>query len=189
MPVDRRIRSLPGDEQSVSGFATQDVSLRSDDRTRFLAWYEATLPEVHHYLMRVCAFDRPLAEDLTQDTYVAALARLRHAPFDELSIGWLMVVARNKLVDHLRRKEREHRRFHLVHDPEVVTPSESADLGELLRSLPSAQRAAIALRYVDDLPVDEVARLLNRSRKATESLLSRARETLRRQNTGCHEDG
>jgi DNA-directed RNA polymerase specialized sigma24 family protein len=39
----------------------------------------------------------------------------------------------------------------------------------------------MVLRYVDDLPVREVSRLMNRSEGAVESLLSRGRETLRGQ--------
>ncbi|HEY1741399.1 MAG TPA: sigma factor-like helix-turn-helix DNA-binding protein [Acidimicrobiia bacterium] len=48
-----------------------------------------------------------------------------------------------------------------------------------MRRLPPLQRAAIALRYVDDLPVREVAQLLDRSVPATDSLLRRARAELR----------
>ena len=49
-----------------------------------------------------------------------------------------------------------------------------------LNALPALQRAALGLRYLDDLPVPEVARLLGRSVHATESLLVRGREGLRR---------
>jgi RNA polymerase sigma factor (sigma-70 family) len=59
------------------------------------------------------------------------------------------------------------------HEPEGV-------LVDAVRRLPAAQRAAITLRYIDDLPVREVAALLGRSEGAVESLLSRGRETLRR---------
>ena len=41
------------------------------------------------------------------------------------------------------------------------------------------QRAAIVLRYQDDLSVREVGRLIGRSEKAVESLLSRGRAALR----------
>jgi RNA polymerase sigma-70 factor (ECF subfamily) len=43
------------------------------------------------------------------------------------------------------------------------------------------QRTAIVLRYVDDLPVRDIAALLGRSEGAIESLLSRGKETLRRE--------
>ena len=49
-----------------------------------------------------------------------------------------------------------------------------------LRSLPTLQRAAIVLRYLDGLSVREVAAAIGKSESATESLLSRGREQFRR---------
>lgn len=46
---------------------------------------------------------------------------------------------------------------------------------EALRSLPEAQRVVLALHYLDGLPVHEVARHLERSDSAVESLLARGR--------------
>ena len=48
-----------------------------------------------------------------------------------------------------------------------------------LARLPDDQRVALILRYVDDLTVADVANELGRSVRATESLLVRARRTLR----------
>ena len=53
-------------------------------------------------------------------------------------------------------------------------------IAEILRSLPAAQRAVMVFVVLDDLPVAEAARLLGKSRSATESLLFRARESFRR---------
>jgi RNA polymerase sigma-70 factor, ECF subfamily len=51
-------------------------------------------------------------------------------------------------------------------------------VAELLRELSSAHRLVLALRYVDDLSVEEIARAMGRSVHATESLLVRARRAL-----------
>jgi len=148
----------------------------------FLGCYDATVVAVHRYLFRACGGDRSLAEDLAQDVYTAALVRARDGDATVLVLPWLLAVARNKLVDHFRRVERERRKLALV---ELDVSGSRADrdgwLIARLGSLPPLQRAAIALRYVDDLPVGEVARVLGKSHKATESLLSRAREALRRE--------
>jgi RNA polymerase sigma-70 factor (ECF subfamily) len=53
-------------------------------------------------------------------------------------------------------------------------------IAEILRSLPATQRAVLVFVVLDDLPVAEAARLLGRSRGATESLLFRARDSFRR---------
>lgn len=60
--------------------------------------------------------------------------------------------------------------------------------GEALRALgelPADQRAALVFRYVDDLPVREVAALLDRSVAATESLLALGRRALARHLEGA----
>jgi RNA polymerase sigma factor (sigma-70 family) len=49
-----------------------------------------------------------------------------------------------------------------------------------LDRLPPAQRAAMVLRYMDDLPVRQVAQAMARTESAVESLLSRGRDALRR---------
>ena len=49
-----------------------------------------------------------------------------------------------------------------------------------LAELPGEQRVVMVLRYLDQLPVREIASTIGRSEKATESLLSRAREAFRR---------
>jgi RNA polymerase sigma-70 factor (ECF subfamily) len=157
-------------------------SARVVSREEFLGCYFATVAAVHGYLLRASCGDRPLAEDLTQEVYSAALVRARDGDAGVLALPWLRATARNKLVDHFRRVERERRKIALlVADAPSPPPEPDAVLLDRLQSLPPTQRAAVALRYVDDLPVDDVARALGKSRKATESLLSRARETLRRE--------
>jgi RNA polymerase sigma-70 factor (ECF subfamily) len=49
-----------------------------------------------------------------------------------------------------------------------------------LSKLPGEQRIVLVLRYLDRLPVREIATTIGRSEKATESLLSRAREAFRK---------
>ena len=88
--------------------------------------------------------------------------------------------------DHWRRAERERRGLRLVDgepagvdDPwEVVV--ERIRAREVLDRLGAHHRAALTLRYLDGLPVPEVARHLDRTVHATEALLVRARAAFRR---------
>jgi DNA-directed RNA polymerase specialized sigma24 family protein len=57
-------------------------------------------------------------------------------------------------------------------------------VADALRSLPTSQRAVIVFVVLDDRSVAEAARLLGKSRSATESLLFRARENFRRAYAG-----
>jgi len=156
------------------------------DLAHFRAVYGESLPHVYGYLLHRLGGNRAVAEDVTQDTYLAAVAEMRRSGSGSLSTPWLIGVARHKLVDHFRRLAREERKLTLVSDEATNDrPSPWSDMpGDQvlasLNTLPALQRAAIGLRYLDDLPVPEVARHLDRSVHATESLLARGRDGLRR---------
>ena len=156
------------------------------DEVAFRDWYEASLPRVYGYLLGRCGRDRELAEDLTQQTFVDAL-RTAHLATGDDPVAWLIGIARHRLADHFRAAERRERGFmrFITQSPQpaVAWLGDQDPEGQLiaaLRRLPAAQRAAVTLRYVDDLPVREVAGLMRRSEGAVESLLSRGRDTLRR---------
>lgn len=143
-----------------------------------LELYDEALPQVYGYLLSRCG-QRALAEDLTAETFLAAVGA--EGP---VSVGWLIVVARHKLVDHWRRQAREERSLALV---EVPPPTEFEDglldavtARAVLARLGPHHRLALTLRYLDGLPVPEVARLLDRTLHATEALLVRARAAFRR---------
>jgi len=148
----------------------------------FREWYERSLPRVYGYLYNRCGRNSQTAEDLTQETFVEAVRSRRH-PDDE-PVTWLIGIARHRLLDHFRKLERRERGFlRLVatRPPTDIWPDTETDdlVASAVASLPAAQRSAIVLRYMDDLPVAEVCRLLGRSEGAVESLLSRGRAALR----------
>jgi RNA polymerase sigma-70 factor, ECF subfamily len=155
------------------------------DEVAFRAWYEAALPRVYGYLFMRCGRDQDLAEDLTQQTFVDALRGAGQATSLD-PVAWVIGIARHRLADHFRALERRERgivRLLSRAEPAVAWIGDhdpDAQLAHAVQRLPAAQRAAVTLRYIDDLPVREVARLLGRSEGAVESLLSRGRDALRR---------
>lgn len=153
----------------------------------FREMYFTSLPHVYGYLLRRVGGSPAVAEDLTQETYLAAVSQSRSGQTsDSFSVPWLIGVARHKLMDHFRRLAREERKLELVVGEAASREAwEWSDMSveqvlAALSTLPALQRAAIWLRYLDDLPVGEVARHLGRSVHATESLLARGRDGLRR---------
>lgn len=151
------------------------------------AIYRRALPQVYGYLLPRCG-STVVAEDLTAETFMAAVAAVRQGRVrvPEVTVAWLVGVARHKLADHWRRAAREQRSLAAV----AVLAEEAGDPWEehldaqvahaALARLPGPQRAALTLRYLDGLPVGEVAACLGRSVHATETLLVRARAALRR---------
>ncbi|WP_344690880.1 sigma-70 family RNA polymerase sigma factor [Blastococcus jejuensis] len=149
-----------------------------------LSLYDRALPEVYGYLLARCG-QRALAEDLTAETFLAAV-RAEADGGGPTSVGWLIGTARHKLVDHWRRREREQRSLRLLDggadDAEDPWDArlDALRAQQVLERLTPAQRAALTLRYLDDLPVPRVAALLGRTVHATEALLVRSRIAFRR---------
>jgi RNA polymerase sigma-70 factor (ECF subfamily) len=166
--------TVMGAEQPDAGEGASDL----------LALYDRALPQVYGYLVSRCG-SPALAEDLTAETFLAAVAALQRGTA-ELSVGWLVTVARRKLVDHWRRSAREERKLQLaagepvVEEPPWDEQLDATRAGVVLGELGSHHRAALTLRYVDGLPVPEVAQHLDRTVHATEALLVRARSAFRR---------
>ncbi len=137
------------------------------------------LADVYSYV-RSRVPDWEIAEDLTQDVMVAGARRV--AAGLSVETPWLIVVARNKVVDHWRSQERHRRRSRLLAGGSVVAAPEPFDVAAIERALSALrplERAALILRNLDGLSVPDVAAHLDRSVRATEQILSRARASFR----------
>jgi len=163
--------------------------LAPDPGGGLLDLYDEALPQVYGYLLARCG-DVALAEDLTAECFLAAVAAVRKPDPPPLNVAWLIGVARHKLVDHWRAREREQRGLRSVRgeQPAAEDPWDAQlDLiraRDTLARLGPHHRAALTLRYLDGLTVPSVAAQLGRTVHATEALLVRARNAFRRVYTG-----
>jgi RNA polymerase sigma-70 factor, ECF subfamily len=165
-------------EQEAEGLGLDAVS--------FGTFYDDALPRVYGYLLHRTGGSPALAEDLTQETFLAAVRELKKGRRPDTPIPWIYGIARHKLLDHYRRRERAERALSTV-DAEVdgVAVEAGPDSGHerfvaALDAVPASQRAALVLHHLDGFSMREVADLLGKSEKAVESLLGRGRESLRR---------
>lgn len=156
-----------------------------DQGAALIALYDTSLSEIYGYLLRRCG-DHTSAEELTAETFLAAVTSVRSSTAPELSVGWLVGIARHKLVDYWRRRDRDRRLLSTV----AAGTSETEDPWDaeldvlraeaVLGGLSPQHRLALSLRYLDDLSVPDVALELERTVHATEALLVRARRAFRR---------
>ncbi len=176
----RRMSTTPSDKHHVSGMAAP----ADEPGTALLALYDTALPVVYGYLLPRGG-SVALAEDLTSETFLAVVDAARRNDAPDVSIPWLVGVARHKLVDHWRRSAREERGLRAVagDEPPPTDPwDERLDTlraQRTLQRLAPQYRAGLTLRYVDDLPVAAVAGVMERTVHATEALLVRARGAFR----------
>jgi RNA polymerase sigma-70 factor (ECF subfamily) len=158
---------------------------QSDARRALLALYDEALPVVYGYFVRRCG-DRGAAEDLTSETFLAAMDAARKVSPPPISTPWLLGVARHKLADHYRRgQDRLSVPVAELPEPIDATDDWDAELDRMvaeavLARLAAPHRTVLVLRYMDDCSVGECAQLIGRTVHATEALLVRARRAFKK---------
>jgi RNA polymerase sigma factor (sigma-70 family) len=149
-------------------------------------------------LVRGMVHDRGRAEDIVQDTFVSALRSLRASDQEILFKPWIYQIARNACIDHLRRLKRTEE-ISIDSDelwpdfeghvsgatPEtyttVVQRQSLDDLQQAFGGLPASQYEILVLREFEGLSYQEIGRRMRLTPAAVESMLSRARRSLKGQ--------
>jgi RNA polymerase sigma-70 factor, ECF subfamily len=149
----------------------------------FDAFYARNLPIVYGYALRLCGGSADRAQDLAQEAWVQFVDRVRQGTADGLDVRWLVAVARNRYVDQWRRARRLETKLGLVwnatRESDTDTSVTRDQVVDRLVELEEDHRLVLAMRYIDCMPVDEIATAISRTVTATYSLLARAREELR----------
>lgn len=148
------------------------------DRAQFAAIYEHYVQPVFRYLFSRVG-NRQDAEELTAQTFLAALESLPGYRHSGAFSAWLFSIARRKAADHFRRQSRAG---HPASPDEVeqlaaVSAQGQLELAALIAGLPATERELLQLRYVADLSFVEIGALLGRKpdtvKKSVYRLLAR----------------
>jgi RNA polymerase sigma-70 factor (ECF subfamily) len=159
------------------------------DPVVFGAFYDEALPAIYGYFLRRCGGERTIAEDLTQEVFMAAVRQIGRGVAVEEPLRWLYGIARHRLIDHYRQHLRESERVVAWNDRAEVHADDRDEMATLidrdaaiaaLDALVPAQRMMIALRYLDGMSVPEIALATGKSVHAIESLLVRGRAAFKR---------
>ena len=150
-------------------------------------------PIVHGFVWARVAGDQAVAEDLLQETLLTAVASADSFRGDAAVSTWMCGIARHLVARHWeseRRSDVARARLHVV--PDTDPEQELLDRDEVaaaLGRLPALHRQVLVLKYLDELPVQDIADQVGRSRVQVQSLLQRARDGLRRELQGEAGDG
>lgn len=127
--------------------------------------------------------DRQLAGDVTQETFLRAYREWPHVSTLDAPRAWLRRVAMNLLIDGHRRRVRERSALQRYGaESSTVTFSDPAATAwwDAVRRLPDRQRAVVALYYIDDHSIADVAEVLGIAAGTVKASLAHARTTLAR---------
>lgn len=128
--------------------------------------------------------NRQTAEEVAQEAFTAAYRRWNVIGSYDSPSAWVRRVACNHAASKIRRSVREARallRFGAqIAEPVTLDESNEA-FWAAVRRLPNRQAQAVALYYLEDLPVDEIAVILECSKGSVKTHLSRARHAMTKQ--------
>ena len=129
------------------------LAARRGDRVAFGELYRRFHRAVHGVVLSRVPYGE--AADLVQETFAIALERLPQLADAAAFPGWLMSIARNKAIDHIRARKPVDE---LVDVP-VAAPrtAEIAEVLGALRDLPDAYRETLIMRLVEGLTGPEIA--------------------------------
>jgi RNA polymerase sigma-70 factor, ECF subfamily len=158
------------------------------DRGAFRALYERHARQVHAFARSMTGSEDAAAE-VVQETFLRAARAMSRFRGDAQFPTWLLAIAKSAFGDHVRalgRRERDRGIDPPVRDnPEPADDLDSRELTEAVRQavqrLPEAERLAVTLCELQELPLAEGAAALGWSEPKMKSTLWRARARLRKE--------
>ncbi|MEW6742026.1 MAG: sigma-70 family RNA polymerase sigma factor [Planctomycetota bacterium] len=138
-------------------------------------------------LVREYLNDHQDAEDVTQETFVRAYRHLDRYDLERPFVPWLLTIARNLAINHIKRRRATAfeaiERFSEPADEGRGDVVETRDLAARIREtavgLPERYRLVFHLFYRDEMPVKEIAAVLDVPEGTVKSDLFRARALIR----------
>ncbi|MBI5961728.1 MAG: RNA polymerase sigma factor [Chloroflexi bacterium] len=158
----------------------------SCDPDAFSLLYHRHLPRVYNYLLAHVGNVQD-AQDLTAQTFMAVVERLPAYRSQNQFVGWLMSIARHKLVDHFRRHH-DHVPFDVLppHSLDTPPPDEAVEhqlqleaVAAALQTLTPDRAEALTLNLFAGLSAAETGQIMHKSEDAVRMLVHRALRDLR----------
>ena len=169
------------------------------DEAAFRDLFDSFFPRLYRFALARVPRDPDAARDIVQQTFCKAIERLDTYRGEAALYTWFCQICRNVVADHYRHNSRSGSRVVLLEDqpdarailesfaaPEADEPEAGAMREQVHRlveatldALPGRYGEALEWKYIDGLSVREIAGRLALGEKATESLLTRARESFR----------
>jgi RNA polymerase sigma factor (sigma-70 family) len=161
--------------------------IKGGDREALAALYGRYLPSLWRYVHAQLRGDDPTSRDVVSETFLAAIRNLTETNVSVTSVGsWLIGIARHKLADYRRLSSKQLG----TTPPDLLgqenDPAQSFDasdtrciIARVMDRLDDLERTVLEWKYIEELSVREIAQRLNRTDKAIEAMLYRARHSFK----------
>ncbi len=123
-------------------------------------------PRAQGFFLRMTGYDLELARDLTQDLFMRLWAKRDSYDTSQPFRTWMFAIAYNLLKNEYRHKTVVMEYAESLDDTEPVIESDAIELQELeqliqnaVQRLPHQQKVVFMLRYEEELPISEIAKI------------------------------
>ena len=160
---------------------------RGNRRVDFTDLYNQSFPYVYSYIFARTAGSRQLTEEIVQETYTAAWLSLNSFRHESTWRTWLCSIAKNKLRESYR-KAAYREKFQEPYGSGLDELPDGTDLETIvhghetrcnvlrvLEAMNPLYRYVLIMKYMDGARVKEIAGVLDRSSKAVDGILQRAK--------------
>ncbi len=186
-PLPRRIGPEPSPASATDAPRSEEADLvsrlRRGDADAANEFFDRYAARVRRFIAQSLGARASEADDLLQETFIALAEALPFFRGDSSLFTFACAIAHRKVLSFVRTNARRAR---LVRAAAIPGPEPRRDIGtrrdfnDVLLQLPPEYREALVLKYVEEISIAEIARVLELSEHAVESRLARARKLLRK---------
>lgn len=154
---------------------------KENDYRAYEQLYRLHVGRVFALCYRLCN-DRDMAEDLSQEAFVAAWRRLDSFRGDSAFGSWLYRIATNTVLSYLRKQKPFLNSLDIddvAHGEHRETTDEQIGLERAIALLPDGARTVFVLYSLDGYTHDEIAGMLKIAQGSSKAQLHRARQLLK----------
>ena len=139
----------------------------------------------------VCTYirDEFIAEDIVSDVFVRLLLKEPKLRDEKALKTYLFSVAKNMSIDYLRKRKREKAwveewkntagsKTGWFIENDLIQSEEKKELFNAIELLPSVYRETVYLHYFEEMPIEEIAKTMGKTKKQIYNLLARAKKLL-----------
>jgi RNA polymerase sigma-70 factor (ECF subfamily) len=170
------------------------AGLRNGDSQAIKQIFNTHFNRLYTFVFHEVDYDQSVAEDIVQETFIGVLKSAKKFNGKSQVYTWLVNIARHKIADHYRKTkhERNNRSTDNPNSKQIGLAENSASAANFVESaedkliveqalsnLSPDYRQTLVLKYVEEMPVAEIGKVMKRSPKSVEGILTRAKKALR----------
>ena len=164
--------------------------IKNGEQNAFKALYLRYSDLLFAYISHNLNKNDEVASDIWQETWVIAVEKINGFQFKSTIFTWLCAIAQNKISDYYRQIKKQAQIQHIEKiqfdidaediEVELINAGTKVNVIKVLADLTDDYRYLLISKYIESRSIEEIASEIGKSYKATESMLTRAREAFRK---------